>query len=166
MVDYTKCRLQAQKVLTQCGIREPYVDVFDIAESNGFEIVYFKPKDEKQKLIAGFSKSKKIYLNIEDHPTRRTFTIAHELAHYFLKHKPDQYGVYYRNSLYKKDKPDLEKEADCFAAELLMPKKFIIQVKKRYDLTDNDVDILAKLFGVSNLAMSFRLKNISSWYSN
>lgn len=45
---------------------------------------------------------------------RKRFTIAHELGHFLLEHK--------QSSIPKKIQ---EKEADIFAAELLLPKKFL-----------------------------------------
>lgn len=57
-------------------------------------------------------------------------------------------------------KTDAEKEADCFAAELLMPKSLIEQYKKKYYFDDMDYYALADLLGVSNEAMKNRLKDI------
>lgn len=159
----TECETKALHVLKRYKITQPWVDVFEIAENEGFTIKYFQPQSAKQREYAGLSKDKVIYLNSEDSPQRQTFTIAHELGHYFLEHNPDDFGVYYRNSFYKEDKPENEIAADLFAAALLMPRGFVIATIKKYNLdikTSADVFTLARLFGVSKTAMKWRLHNL------
>ena len=159
--DWDKCVQTAQDVLDKYDIEEPFVDIFLIAEREGFSIMSFKPNSEKLHDVAGLSKDKVIYVNKDDPPQRQAFTVAHELGHYFLDHSADEFGVHYRNSFYDKDKPVAEKEADRFAAELLMPRSFIEETRRRYVLDyERDISILAKLFAVSKSAMRFRLINL------
>ena len=164
-VDWNGVRTKAQEIRKKYGIQEPPVNIFDIANNEGIDIVYFNPDDDTKDVSGLLLKDKKrIYLNADEPAERQAFTLAHELAHYFLNHTPDEYGVYKRNSLYLEEKPPKEKEADLFAAELLMPKDLIVNVKKRYGIKDYDTLILSKMFGVSRSAMAFRLKNLDNNY--
>ena len=163
-MDRQKCVEKASEILAKYGdfIEEPFVNVFAIAKAEGFEVFRFKPETDMLD-VSGFStEDKKIYINQYDTLERQTFTIAHELGHYFLGHVAgNQFGVHYRNSLSHKGDWNSEKEANLFAAELLMPEEFIERATGEYGLDRNkDVDTLAKVFGVSKSAMSFRLGDI------
>jgi Zn-dependent peptidase ImmA (M78 family) len=89
------------------------------------------------------------------HPdTRRLFTIAHELGHFFLHttlNKP--YHLY----LEQPGKYSAEcAQANCFAANLLMPRKQV------YELTESGYTIqqMADYFQVSYSAMLLRLRKL------
>lgn len=87
---------------------------------------------------------------------RQRFTIAHELGHLLLEH-----GSAFRDPArnFSVDIFDpTEADANRFAAELLMPAqavRFHVLNKRTTDLT-----LLAARFGVSELAMQYRLKNL------
>lgn len=140
------------------------VSAFEIAGQEGINIAYFMPeKDSAIENASGMflADHNTIYLNANEPADRQNFTLAHELAHYFLKHKPSEHGISWRYNAYADGtKPAKEQEADCFAAELLMPKELIDRFKKKYDLGDTNVATLAKLFGVSPSAMKYRLSDI------
>ena len=164
-VEWDKARQKARDLIKQYQVSEPPVDVFDIAANEGIQIVFFNPNEATDKVSGLLEKdTKKIYLNATESPKRQAFTLAHELAHYFLNHKPNEYGVYRRDAVYS-SKPPKEKEADMFAAELLMPAKLIEEAKKKYHLKDSDIAILASLFAVSDSAMRFRLKSLKNGHA-
>jgi Zn-dependent peptidase ImmA (M78 family) len=165
MTDVDSIRAKALEIRNKYGMQEPPVNVFDIASNEGIDIVYFNPKDDTSDVSGLFVKDeKRVYLNADEPAERQAFTLAHELAHYFLDHKPDEYGVYKRYSLYSEKKPPREQEADLFAAELLMPRDLIAEVKKRYEVNDRDTLALSKMFGVSRSAMALRLKDLANHY--
>lgn len=142
------------------------VNAFDVASKEGIKVVYFKPLENTPIENASglyVANRKTVYLNADEPADRQNFTLAHELAHYFLDHKPSEYGVSWRSYTYTNgSKPEKEQEADCFAAELLMPKKLIDKFKNKYDLNDNNVVTLAKLFGVSTAAMKYRILDVKN----
>jgi Zn-dependent peptidase ImmA (M78 family) len=88
---------------------------------------------------------------------RKMFTIAHEFGHWML-HRPyfeadkKAYAVLPRFQNPKAN--TFEREANCFAAELLVPKKLLLPVRTA------GVAKLADLFGVSREMMENRLKNV------
>jgi Zn-dependent peptidase ImmA (M78 family) len=166
MTNWNNAREKARALVARYDFKKPPINVFEIAENEGIKVVFFNPDGQTSDVSGLLEKDKKkIYLNATESPQRQAFTLAHELAHYYLDHKPDEYGVLKRNVAYA-DKPPKEKEADMFAAELLMPTSIVIETKKKYHLSDDDYDILAAMFAVSESAMKFRLKSLKSKHGN
>lgn len=153
---------KADDVLAANHISAPFVNAFDIAAAEGIAIKYrkFLPKDQA---VAGFyfSKDNTIYLNADEPAVRQLFTVAHELGHYFLGHKPDEYGVYQRRSVANGTKTAVEAEADSFAAHLLMPESMIKAEFDRHPfLKTMGPSFMALKFGVSTVAMARRLSEL------
>lgn len=96
-----------------------------------------------------------IYVNSEQHINRQRFTIAHELGHLLNPRHPKE--TQYRGR--HVGRPALhEREADAFAAALLMPKVLV----RAYTLIGvSQVDDLAKRFMVSPLAMAIRMRELT-----
>lgn len=137
----------------------PPLPVRAIAESQGVDVV-FADFGKHSKSVAGFCDFAKarLYVNKEEIVVRQTFTIAHELGHWLL-HKtlfegdPQKYAVLPRNSVPDYSLP-YEKEANHFAAHLLVPSRLLRPV-----METSTVSHLAKAFGVSYTMMSFRVAN-------
>lgn len=106
-----------------------------------------------------------IIYNSFENLQRQRFTIAHELGHFIL-HKSSKLFVdrkqkaLFRDSASTTGESIKEREANAFAAALLMPKRLI--EKEIVTLSDQDdiVDKLAEKFNVSKMSMSFRLSNL------
>lgn len=90
---------------------------------------------------------------------RQSFTVAHEIGHYALGH------VNLSNRLLRDEASNfttgtfmpLEREANRFAASLLMPSRMIsFAIQQGH----NSISALATLFGVSEVAMKWRLVNL------
>ena len=96
-----------------------------------------------------------IYTNANHSERRRRFTIAHELAHYIWHRHLIGDGItddaLYRSRL----GGEIEREANRFAAKLLMPWNLIIESIEQGIITVED---LAEKFDVSKSAMSIRLE--------
>lgn len=104
--------------------------------------------------VAGaFNRNKKeIYLNKTDPQTKKMFTLAHELGHYFL-HSDLSADILYREA---NNHDQQEREADHFAAALLMPEGTI----RLYWPVAESMQQLAEMFGVSYPAMLNRLRDL------
>lgn len=127
--------------------------------------------DEENEIIGILMKRRwednfSIYVEETLIPTRKRFTIAHELWHYFLHTQDTNKKIFtdYKTemlfrgqTLRSEEHKEWEKEANLFAAELLMPEE---KVKNIYSKETRDVKELANKFGVSEQAMAFRLANI------
>lgn len=87
---------------------------------------------------------------------RDRFTIAHELGHYCLGHGPRHRDT--PTTLYHAPHEPLERAANKFAAELLMPPK-IVEFAVRVSPLDT-VKKIADYFQVSEIAMRIRLKEL------
>jgi transcriptional regulator with XRE-family HTH domain len=96
-----------------------------------------------------------IVLNRDDHPTRRRFTLAHELGHWLLG---DSEPVIVENTF--GDDTDIERRANRFAVELLMPEGGVRNVMAKVgDPVSGVVDGLVR-FGVSREAFLNRLVDL------
>lgn len=156
--DYRKAKFEAQRLLGKFDVCDPIVPVFEIAKREGLQIVYFTPED-KLNDVSGFfdPKTNTIYINKSDSPQRQHFTIAHELGHFILKHESNKYGVLPRFAT-PIDKNPIEQEANCFAANLLVPEEMLKQTMEIYHLSKDDVESLSRLFGVSYDVIKYRLR--------
>lgn len=135
------------------------VSLTQIAERYGISVRHasFKPPyaTDLYGYIAKRNGEIKITVNSENSYGRKRFTIAHELAHFFLHHNKQELDFL---DLRSTERDDKERAADAFAAELLMPE---VYVRAEHDkLMFPTVRQLAHVFGVSEEAMYYRLKNL------
>ena len=159
---------RATSLLEQHGVVVEPVDVEVVARRMGI-IVRKTPTNED---LSGFLVKQNgvavIGVNALHHVNRQRFTIAHEIGH-FLLHDFDELHVdksivRLRDGKSSKGEIDAEIEANCFAAELLMPQKFIEKALTFTPVNDllDDAGMLklAKRFQVSVQAMSNRLRTL------
>lgn len=128
-------------------------------------------KDEMDRNISGYIEenanktSWNIYINQYDNLRRQNFTMAHELAHFVLEHSSSLInGRKDESILLRSDNDDeVEKEANDFAAELLMPEN---EFRECIEKGINTFEQLALYFDVSISAIKYRaykLKYIGSY---
>lgn len=134
------------------------IDLGKILEKNKITL---KMGDFDNDIVGAYDrKSKTIYISKSDPYSRKAFTTAHELGHYFL-HENKENEVFYRRSIINLNSsnalPSEEQEANWFAASLLMPKE---SISVYWDRINNIAD-MARMFGVSYTAMEYRLKNLN-----
>jgi Zn-dependent peptidase ImmA (M78 family) len=98
---------------------------------------------------------REIYVNAEDVPARRRFTLAHEVGHWVCQCLEGKGAPVMCRAEDVSEGADrmLEREANVFAAELLMPEPALRSEFPR----EGD---LAERFGVSSEAMAWRLYNL------
>ncbi len=161
MVDKFDIENKALEVLEQYNITEPVVDVVKIAEKSSISVKEIAMPKEYGDVAAFYDEAKKtIYVEVEDKPWRKLFSIAHELGHVFLGHR--RFDVLFRipneRGAYSKE----EKEANIFAANLLMPEFMVRKYLEKYNLTRGDYDKMAKIFGVSYSGMKVTLERLQS----
>lgn len=101
----------------------------------------------------------------EHHPRTR-FSISHELGHYFIDHhhrslrrgaKPHRSINEFRSSR------QIEREADAFAASLMMPSAFARPMVNKSQLSMDRIDEIASHFGASIVSAAIRSVRLSDF---
>lgn len=119
--------------------------IYQFMEFKDLEGIYLVPVDEDDIPVVGINYTRKI--------TRQRFTAAHELCHHLKDRKSETCPI--------GGKSELEKYAENFAAELLMPRRIFRSVALEY-ATDGKVTLdnallIAERFGVSFRSCVLRL---------
>jgi Zn-dependent peptidase ImmA (M78 family) len=156
-----------QGILTKAKITAPPVPVLGIAQSYGI-VVRFGPLPDDLSGFLVHEEGKTILgVNSRQAKPRQTFTLAHELGHFVLHPSVnfiDRKFIYFRDQRSATATDIREMQANDFAACLLMPERFIqAHLKdKTVDLEDDEfLAALAKRFGVSTQALTYRLINLN-----
>jgi Zn-dependent peptidase ImmA (M78 family) len=165
-------RYQGEALAEAFGFTKPPVNVERVAKRLGLKVVYLDLGDDVSGLLVSKGDSTVIAVQGSDHPNRRRFTIAHEIAHFHLRHQfePGEHVhvdrghlITPRNSRSSTGVDPKEIEANQFAACLLMPSKLLlerIKALKVQSLCDDHVEKLAEEFEVSEQAMTIRLSTL------
>lgn len=157
--DYTRAIEAADKLLRDNQINKPPVPLVELATNHGFSVQIGVFPDNLFNVCGYIDINKKVIMtNASDSPNRRAFTIAHELGHLLLHEdellKNSDLGVMLRAPLGKQELDPHEKEANAFAANLLVPADML----KPY-LSESD-GVIAALFGVSEDVIRYRKLSI------
>ncbi len=155
---------KADELLQSLAIESIPVPVEDIAKKCNIRISR-APSEEFSGLLIRKKGEALIGLNSKEAVTRQRFTIAHELGHLFLHHTQKAFVDYleHRNPSDKPLRNIKEKEADRYAAAILMPKTNMEKDFRKIvkgDFSTKHLKVLAKKYGVSEQAMNFRLINL------
>jgi Zn-dependent peptidase ImmA (M78 family) len=158
---------RAMELVDTARINQPPVPVEDLAKTLGAEITYESFDGEVSGMLYRDDDRSVIGVNSTHAPTRQRFTVAHEVGH-LVMHKGkavfiDRFvRVNWRDGTSDRE----EVAANAFAAELLMPRRFMHEeiqrvVSKQQGVTPQVlVAELARRFQVSPEAMSYRLTNL------
>ena len=174
VVDYPR---EPTRLLKRFGLFRAPVDVAGVARELSIEISEANLEDRHSAFLVVKNNKARIFVNQRHHPHRQRFSIAHECGHYLLHHIPSQkenclfldekLDLYYRRNVSTDNVVDftLERQANRFAAQLLMPEELIEQF-----IEDQDLDVLeekamkkmALAFKVSEQALLIRLLEVGS----
>ena len=166
MILYKKIEETTFSILSELNIDAPnQIDVLKIAEYLGVDA---KPATLDSSISGLFViKEQKPYIryNENEAPQRQKFTIAHELGHFVLHKDTPLFvdkneTVLYRNLDSTTGELLKEKEANSFAASLLMPKVFIEEEINKIPVGTDPIIYLSDVFKVSTQAMNYRLNNL------
>ena len=156
-------------LLDRYDITEAPVPVEQIAKAEGARIFYQSLEDDVSGFLYRDQTEMVIGVNTHHAPVRQNFTTAHELGHMLLHdqeqlHVDHAFRVRLRSDVSSQGTDDYEREANFFAASLLMPRGFIerdLQDEEFVNLLDDDfLTDLAYKYGVSTQALINRLKNL------
>lgn len=163
-------RSQVEELLSQIEQNAPPVVLERVAEALNLEIRYQPDASDISGCLIRKDGRGIIGVNPSQHPNRRRFTIAHEIGHFIL-HKGAEihldrvpsFRVNFRDADSSTGMYQDEIEANFFAAELLMPARFLTNEFEAIDLSADDdttMQNLASRYGVSVQALTYRLINL------
>lgn len=165
---------RATEVLQELRIREAPIPVEQVALKLGLQVERATLGDDVSGLLVVQDGHGVIGVSSAQALVRQRFTIAHEIGH-FLLHKEKMpvfidkqffkpYLAAFRDSTSSTGEDRMEREANSFAAALLMPASMVRHAiaELGVDFADEDaIDELAKRFQVSRQAMTFRVANLA-----
>lgn len=154
-------------VLTSLKIkRAKDIDIHKISKHLNVDVQEEAMEDEISGLFVMKDGHAYIRYNFSEDKKRQRFTIAHELGHFMLHKEVPLFvdkkneKIMYRNSASATGEILKEREANGFAASLLMPSQFIKDEWEKMPFDEDPIEYLANIFQVSQQAMSFRLANL------
>ncbi len=160
---------RTEKLLIDSNCYSTPVPIKDCAKHLGIKLEALELDDD----VAGFLLLKdnnevNIGYNKNHAPHRIRFTVAHEVAHYVLHAKNSKIFVDKEEKVLFRDGNSStgeffrEREANAFAAALLMPEKLLLtEIEKHKNETkEKFISSLAKAFKVSEQAITIRLTNL------
>lgn len=160
----------------------------------GINVMPMQNAKDRQEYSGFYNRNgKTIEINRDEYHPRQLFTLGHELGHHLLNH-PCTEGLFrdkkgdVKEDIREKPKKDIEREADIFSSEIIMPSVLVISLFQnklkasevipgntwddfinsfkmdKLELISKEVvptiSKLANDFGVSNLAMRYKLINL------
>lgn len=147
-----------EELLETMKVTSAPVDVYAIASHLGIFVKFSALTNLSGALIHSSNENGPgILLNSNQPEARLRFSLAHEIAHYFLNHYPNEQ----ESVSVIKDSSPIEKDADMFASLLLMPRKLLTKEiqKIKSDIDEIEVFKLSDKFSVSFQAMLVTLRN-------
>ncbi len=147
------CEKKVAEVMSELGIEPPApIDIDRIARDWGLAVEYV----QRPRGLHGRVMIERAVIEVAagDHPNRQRFTLAHELGHYVLEHNP----VFTDSEPRDFGNPTAvnEREANYFAAVLLMPEEWMRQDWKN----SQDASRMADLYRTSAESMWYRLMEL------
>lgn len=157
---------KAEKLLDDYGLLTSPIDLTMLARKLNIAVQY----EDLDSDISGFlvikeKKKSTIVLNKKHSKNRQRFTFSHEIGHYVLHRDSgeelflEKELTYFRSEQYSEDSK-MEKEANQFAAYLLMPEKVIKELisTNNFDISkERDFSKLSKILQVSERALAIHL---------
>lgn len=152
---------QANNMLASCDAAKIPTDLEKVVSSCGLNIM---TADLNDSLSGALLRDEKIVVVNRNHPpVRKRFTIAHEIGHHVLHGDKKEFidGIFKREKQPDNQFIETEKEANQFAAALLMPAHDVVREFQKIDISQEDsINELAEKFKVSSDSMKYRLINL------
>lgn len=154
-------QMQARQLLRYCGITRPeHIDIEDIALSLGASVQYKVLLGEQGRLARSLERgSPQISVSKNLKAGQRRFVIGHELGHLQMHPNLDQFKQCSAGDLQQYHGSGVEAEANCFAAELLMPQFMFEPLCDISKPSLKDIWLLADRFGTSKMAAGIQFIN-------
>lgn len=145
----------ANELIEAARVDGPRVDVHQLAELCGVLVLTREFPDALSGLILELEHGAVIGVNSKQPWVRQRFSVGHELGHHLLGHA-ERFDIDVADGAPPDHDYASERAANEFAAELLMPRRF---VAREFDIDPTPLT-LAHRFDVSEIAMGYRLVNL------
>lgn len=150
----------AETLLKNGGVDAPPVDVVWLGHRSGIRILPWEGMPEAMSGVLVQMDDAPTIAHNPNHPEGRgRFTIAHEIGHLVLGHL-DELHIDVSNDQGADERPGYNRQhetaANTFAANLLMPARWVRERARQGEPLEH----LAATFGVSKLAMGYRLMSL------
>lgn len=165
-----KVEHKTSEILRELKITQTPIPIREIARQIGLTIRPYDWGDDVSGVLVIDQGKGTIGYDPTESSVRQRFTIAHELGHFILHGTKDElfvdkeFKVMFRNQRSSTGELKREQEANAFAASILMPVDLLVtEIENHaYDMTDESaIKKLAKIFDVSQLAMTYRIANLN-----
>lgn len=144
------------------------IPIRELIEKLGVTVIEHDFDNNISGVLSINGQNKSIGINKSEGEQRKRFTLAHELGHLILHQEK---GNLFMDSIlfrktgdgYTKKEEKIEREANFFAANILMPANRVREELRNVTLDfieDTSIENLAEKFGVSVSAMNYRLINL------
>lgn len=151
--------LPADRLLDELGITEPdEIDLDLIAYATGARVRQARLAQGDARI---FGMGDRAVITVDDRASlvRQRFSIAHELGHWHL-HRGQRLICQGGEMADYASSCGKEREADLYAAELLMPSDMLVRVTGGEEMSVELVQLVAEVFRVSTMAAALRLADM------
>ncbi len=143
----------ANELLEAAGVQSPPVPVEKLISACGVLVHRKELPDALSGMLVEMNEGALIAINDRHVPTRQRF--SHELGHHLLGHT-ERFHLSLSDGAQPAQDYRLERAANEFAADLLMPRKLLAEA----NAAERSTAELASQFEVSEIAMGYRLLNL------
>lgn len=157
----------AMQMLERMELADPPIPVEQVARRLGAQVTYEPFEGDISGMLFRDQDRAVIGVNSRHAATRQRFTVAHEIGHLVMhKGQPVFIDRFVRLNMRDGQSTPDERQANAFAAELLMPRRMVSEevtraLLKQRNLAPPDLaSTLAQRFRVSPAAMQYRLINL------
>ena len=155
---------EASTIREKLNIKTGSIDVLSVMIKLGIQVRFSSLGQLSGALIRIYKPNTQfgVIVNSDQPDDRVRFSLAHELAHIILGHKSEKSNI--TSSIKGRRFNPIERDADTFAAELLMPESELINISKKFMedglLSELEIFQLSQKFAVSFKAMLVRLSEL------
>ncbi len=139
------CEIYAKDLLQRIGLTEPPIHPSSVAEKLNIPIKEIDAGNNYEGCLIRCEDLFGIMINTAiKHESRKNFTIAHEIGHAEIPHHKGREYQCVSDSIGIGSGKSLEREANEFAAELLMPASFIFEQAQKSEIGLNLIKSIAE----------------------
>ena len=147
----------AKEIFTSLNLSVP-VNVLSLCDKFNIDVVFDDLSDAEAYLICKNAIKKVVIDNRVQYESRITFTIAHEIGHFYLPwHNYDIFKCSATDISSFKSNNIFENEANAFAAELLIPTEKLVKDINKKDISMELIKSLAQKYGVSLTSIAIKI---------